>query len=271
MEIVADVEAMGRVVDTHRLIVDEEIGNLIREMNLRIAKLQQKLYTPKITQLERKIEEQKVSNITMEQRTGQTDEKMQRLNTLVDRIVDHIALMKMRDRVANQKSRVFHAWRDMATSRKVMEGFMVRVYLDEPMKRILFKRWARKMRKARRIRQKRELKRNCDRDIRMKETESSQRIAALQSELVAVKELLVVYEQQHSDMQQKLRRAFMRGVVNLNLEAVDVFGDIPSTDIPQIPLASKTIKSKKRVQGIQEDEDSFFVEPAPRISVIRHK
>ena len=122
------------------------------------------------------------------------------------------------------------------------------------------------MRKVRLQRQKRELRRSCEKDLRMKETEAAQRITALQAELDAVKQLLVEHEKQHGEMQQKLRRAFMRGVVNLNLEAMDVFGEIPTVDT----VKDKNATITQVVKDDSDDEDDFFVEPAPRISVVRH-
>lgn len=98
----------------------------------------------------------------------------------------------------------------------------------------------------------------------MKETESAQKITALEAELDAVKQLLVEHEAQHDEMQQKLRRAFMRGVVNLNLEAMGVFGEVPTTEVP---ASQKHIT--QRAKG--PDEDDFVIEPAPRISVVRHR
>ena len=267
-----DSESIHQIINTHEKVIDNEITSLFKEIYERIFKQQQKYYTPIISKLERKLEEQKLNNSTMEKRSGNIGNEMEKLNLLFERFVEHLAIIRNRDRISNDRSKIFHAWRDLSLSRSVIENSMYSIFLKEPIKRILFKRWIRKMRKARLIRQRRELRRNCDRDIRNLETETSQRITSLQSELVAVKELLIEYEQQHSEMQQKLRRAFMRGVVNLNLEAIDVFGEMPSTEAINNHLKNKP-SPKKNSKNLNSDEeiDEFFVEPAPRISVIRHK
>jgi predicted nuclease with TOPRIM domain len=141
-----------------------------------------------------------------------------------------------------------------------MERIASQLYIDEPMKRILFKRWVRRMRKVRVQRQRRDLRRSCDRELKQKDTEAAQKIAALQSELEAVQQLLLEHEQQHAEMQEKLRRAFMRGVVNLNLEAMDVFGEVPTMETITVAKAERK----------ERPTDDFFVEPAPRVSVVRH-
>ena len=152
---------------------------------------------------------------------------------------------------------------------------MKQLFMDNAVLRLLFRRWVRKMFKVRFIRRKRELKRSNNREIKHQESEASQRIVALQSELIAVKELLAEHERQHGDMEKKLKRAFMRGVVNLNLEAMDVFGDIPATDDFLSAALNPPKKSEKKQILLSDDQsedgDDFYVEPAPRISVIRHK
>jgi hypothetical protein len=176
-----------------------------------------------------------------------------------------IAAYRLKDQTANLRSKIFKAWQRLSGEREIMLCTIGQLYLYEPAKRIAFKRWVRKMRKVRLQRQKREARRACERDLRARETESIQKISALQSELDAVKQLLVEHEQQHGDMQEKLRRAFMRGVVGLNLEAMDVFGEVPT---------SESLR-RGRGDGIDqrrdEDGEDFVVEPVPRIAVMRHR
>lgn len=270
-----DIDIMHQIVDTHHDSVDEELEALLKNVRSRLVKNHIQYYSPIISNLERKIEEQKLQNTILDKGSESIAAETERIDYLIERFVDHISIMKTKDRVFNQRSKIFHAWRDLSITKKIREEAMNRLYLEEPMKRILFKRWVRKMRRVRLQRQKRELRRSCTRDIRAQETEAAQRIYSLKSELVAVKELLAEHERQHGEMQQKLRRAFMRGVVNLNLEAVDVFGEVSPGEVfstASMPTFSPKGSKAPVTEPSDEDEDSdeFSIEPAPRISVIRH-
>lgn len=186
---------------------------------------------------------------------------------ILSRLVNHIIIYKNKDRTANTRSRIFKAWADMATERSIMARAAGNQFIRGRPTRILFSRWVRRTRRVRLQRQKRDLRRSCERDVRQKDSEAAQRIAALQAELDAVKQLLVEHEKQHGEMQEKLRRAFMRGIVNLNLEAMDVFGEVPTAEtVPTTRLE----RSRGRAADPRDEGDDFVVEPAPRISVIRH-
>jgi hypothetical protein len=102
-----------------------------------------------------------------------------------------------------------------------------------------------------------------ERDLRAQGSETAQRIAAIHPELDAVEQLLVDHERQRAEMQEKLRRAFMRGVVNLTLEAMNIFSEIPTAE--GLPVK----KQRGRPRQTRDGADDFVVEPA-RVSVIRH-
>jgi hypothetical protein len=187
---------------------------------------------------------------------------------ILSRLIDHIIVYRHRDRTASLRARIFSAWADYATDRTIVLRIATERFLHEPAKRTLFHRWVRRWRKNSVQRKKRELRRTNDRDLKVQEGEGLQKIAALQAELDAVKQLLIDHEKQHAEMQEKLRRAFMRGVVNLNLEAMDVFGEVPTAEAIPPPRAERA-RGKRR--DARDGADDFVVEPAPRISVIRHR
>lgn len=261
-----DIDAMNVIVDNHQEVMENEIQSLVRKINTRLHNSHTAHYTPIIEQLERRLAEQKLKNAAEDKRGGQLEAQKNRTELIISRFVGHISLLRIKERTNNVRSRIFKAWFDLSSGRTVMANTAERLYCKDPMRRILFKRWQRKFRDSRSKRQRRELRRSCEKDIRLRETEATQRVTALQAELSAVKQLLVEHEKQHGEMQQKLRRAFMRGVVNLNLEAMDVFGEIPTADA--IPNNQRNIGQK--TEDASSDEDDFFIEPAPRISVIRH-
>lgn len=275
MSVAFDIESAYKIVDAHHQQVDDELIALLTAIQKRLLQTHKNYYTPIINNLQRKIDEQKIANETMSKRAEGIDQEADKLNIIFEKMVDHISFMKMKEQVSNAKSKLLHAWRDIATSRRIYEDTMFRIYLQEPMKRILFKRWVRRMNKVRFNRKKRELRRENSREMKAQETEATQRITALQSELIAVRQLLAEHERQNGEMQQKLRRAFMRGVVNLNLEAVDVFGEVPATDGLVSSIAAQPLKKKKKMElpkdsDSDSDNEDFVVEPAPRISVIHH-
>ena len=241
-------------------------------MRFSLIKENQEYYQPIIQKFERRVAEQRLKNATEKKRGEQLRDQLDRTNLMISRFVLHIANLKARDHTASIRSRVFKAWADLATGKQIMTSTIARLYLDRPMRRILFKRWVRRMRKVRQQRLGRELRHVMQQDISQKETEQTQKITALRAELQAVRQLLVEHEKQHGEMQQKLRRAFMRGVVNLNLEAMDVFGEIP-TEVPPPPIrkSAEIAAATNHQDDEDEDENDFYVEPAPKISVIRHR
>ncbi|OHT13188.1 hypothetical protein TRFO_16743 [Tritrichomonas foetus] len=240
-------------------------------MRSRLYQEHQQYYQPIIQKLERRVAEQNVKNATEKKRGEQLEGELERTKLIISRFVYHIAELKARDHLRNVRSRVFKAWADIASGRAIMANMTVRLYLTQPMRRILFKRWVRRMRKVRQQRLGRELRHVCQQDISQKETEASQRICALKSELQAVQQLLIEHEKQHGEMQEKLRRAFMRGVVNLNLEAMDVFGEVPTTEVVPPPVRKSAQLAAATQDSSDDDGNDFFVEPAPKISVIRHR
>ena len=62
----------------------------------------------------------------------------------------------------------------------------------------------------------------------------------------------------------------MRGVVNLNLEAMDVFNGAQFMDLMQ-EVEGNEVDHQDIETGVNESDDDFFVEEAPSVSVIRHK
>lgn len=266
-----NINTMHEYVDNHHETLDEELQNLLRSMRYRLIKENQEYYQPIIQKYERRVAEQRLKNATEKKRGEQLKEQLDRTNLIISRFVLHIANLKARDHTASTRSRVFKAWADLATGKQIMANTITRLYLDRPMRRILFKRWVRRMRKIRQQRLGRELRHIMQQDISQKETEQTQKITALRAELQAVRQLLVEHEKQHGEMQQKLRRAFMRGVVNLNLEAMDVFGEVPTEVPPPQVRKSAEVAAANNLNDDDEDENDFYVEPAPKISVIRHK
>lgn len=258
-----DVEAMHSLVDKHHGTLEEELQDLFGRIRTRLLKEHNSKFTPVITKLERQAAEQNLQNTTETKRKEELEDRIAKADIIKERFLSHLALYRAKEKQAKDKSRVFKAWADMTSGRSIMNRIAHQLYIAEPMKRILFKRWVRRMRKVRIQRQKRELRRARERGLRAQEAEAAQKITALQTELDAIKQLLQDHEKQHGEMQQKLRRAFMRGVVNLNLEAMDVFGEVPTVET----VSQEKITQKRRNSS---DEDDFVIEPAPRISVVRH-
>jgi hypothetical protein len=259
-----EIEQIQEHVDANHCALEEELLSLLTAMRTRLLQKHGLDYQPVIDQLERSLAEQ-VSHYESEQRrSADLATKLAVTDTILIRLVNHIILYKNKDRTANTRSLIFKAWADLATGRAILARTATDLFVRDRQRHILFSQWVRRMRRVRLQRQKRDLRRSCEHDLRQKDNEAAERIAALQAELDAVKQLLIDHEKQHGDMQEKLRRAFMRGVVNLNLEAMDVFGEVPTTEaLPQ----TRVERGRSRPA---DDGKDFVVEPAPRISVIRH-
>jgi hypothetical protein len=253
-----------KCVDENHVSLETELQALLRRVRERLVKEEDDHYQPLITSLERKLAEQTQKNTAELKRGQQLDDQLGRTLRVIDNLMDCIAGYRHKDQTANLRSKVFKAWRTLTGERDKILRVMTRSYVEQPSQRIMFRRWLRRMRKVRLNRQKRELRLECEQNLRTRESAAKQRIAALQAELDAVRQSLVEHEEQHDDMQQKLRRAFMRGVVGLNLEAMDVFGEVPTSE------ALRAGRLDLAEQRDDDDREDFFVEPAPKVSVLRH-
>jgi hypothetical protein len=258
---------MNELVDANHSALEDELSSLMKAVQAGLLQKHRRHYEPIIEQLQRTLAERGSQNDAEQRRSAGLATQLAVKGKIRSRQLDHIEIYKNKDRTANTRSRVFKAWADMATGRSIMARAATDLFIRDRQRRILFSRWVRRTRRVRLQRQKRDLRRSCERDLRQKDSDAAQRIAAVQAELDAVKQLLVDHEKQHGEMQEKLRRAFMRGVVNLNLEAMDVFGEVPTTEtLPQI----RPERARSRAADRRDDADDFVVEPTPRISVTRH-
>jgi hypothetical protein len=262
-----DIDAMHHIVDDHHTVLEEELEALMKAVKKRLLQKHRQFYEPIIEQLERKLAERISQNEIEAKRGADLVGFLGRTDVILSRLINHIIIYRNRDKTAGARAQMFSAWASMVTDRAVITRVATERFLHDPAKRMLFHRWVRRWRKVSLQRQRRELRRSNERDIKAQESEGLQKIAALQAELDAVKQLLIDHEKEHAEMQEKLRRAFMRGVVNLNLEAMDVFGEVPTTET--LPPA-KPERTRGRRRDRRESPDDFVVEPAPRISVIRH-
>lgn len=261
-----NIPKVNQIIDAHHDSIEDELQEILRTMDKRLVSQNKKHYEPLIQGLERQVEEQRLKTAGASQRQKQLANEETHTEKSTDKFLDMISDLKNHVKTVNDKSRIFKAWAKLAIGRDIMEELGNQIYLKEPLKRIMFKRWVRKMRRVKSQRQKRMLKRQLQQEVRTRETEDSQRIVALQSELSAVRHLLEEHEKQAAEVEAKLRRAFMRGVVNLNIEAMDVFGEVPTADT----FANGQAAVPPSLQE-EDDEPDFYVEPAPRISVIRHR
>jgi hypothetical protein len=263
-----DIDAMRAIVDEHHAGLEDELGVLLKAVKKRLLTKHRDHYDPIVAQLDRRLAECLSQNEAEARRGLDLVAQLRRTDRILANLVDHIIRYRNKDRTFNLHARIFSAWADLVCDRSLLLRLATRRFLDRPEVRALFRRWVRRWRKVSVQRQKRELRRASERDLRAQESEASQRIAAMQAELDAVRRLLVDHEQQHAEMQEKLRRAFMRGVVNLNLEAMDVFGEIPTAET--VP-PQKADRRAARRRDAHDGADDFLVEPAPRISVVRHR
>lgn len=261
-----EINEMYEICESHQEQIDDELQALIKASSERILKAHQNHYQPIVDKLERQVAEQNLRNEATKKRSEELGSQAGDTDVVLTHFSDHIAYLRIKQHSANQRSKIFKAWKDLSLDRQIIIDISQHLYLDQPMLRILFKRWHRKMRSIRSTRLKRDLRRQCQMDLRLKETEASQRINALQAELASIKNLLAEHEKQHADIEKKLRQAFMRGVTNLNLEAMDVFGEIPLSNVTSTGMPVVTPQKEE-----DEDQDDFYVEPAPKISVIRHR
>jgi hypothetical protein len=116
-----------------------------------------------------------------------------------------------------------------------------------------------------------ELKSRFDRQRRAQAAETNRIVGALEDELRTARAELEEKQQTFLELQQRLRKAFMRGVVNLNLEAMDVFNGAQFMDLVQ-EVEGNEAEHFDEEAAVNESDEEFFVEDdAVPISVIKHR
>jgi hypothetical protein len=251
-----------------------EIANSLHEFmqnnERQIGQERDAFYTPQIHQLEAEIQELIRQFIEMEGKTSDNTTILIKKDVAIAKLVQLSGRMHQKVNNGQSRSQAFNAWTEISTKKAVLVRTYRRIYLLAAAKRIFFRRWVRKMNRHRESRFHHEVKARFEREWRARASENGRIIEGLELELKAARAELEEKHQRLIEMQQRLRKAFMRGVVNLNLEAMDVFNGGQFMDLMK-EVELNEAEHYDDEAALHQSDDDFFVEEVPNIAVTRHR
>jgi uncharacterized coiled-coil protein SlyX len=263
-------QGICQILDTNFTKMVHDLESYMRSFEDQIAKDRSDFYTPKIKALEAKIQEQEQAISEMESASSDSTAELVRKEAVIARLVQICARLHQRVRNGKSCSKSFNLWTEMSIDRPILIRAFKRIYFVNQLKRTLFRRWVRNMRRKREGRFSHEIHSRFEKESRARAADNNRILKSLDVELAAAREELEQKQQSFLAMQQRLRKAFMRGVVNLNLEAMDVFNGAQFMDLMQ-EVEGDEAEHIDEEAPVNESDDEFFVEEdAPQISVIRH-
>ena len=261
---------LSGILDEHFTRMANAVEEYMKQSQVQITEERKQYYLPQIEQLQNVLNQGQDEYAQMQAESGDLTSELAKQESVLAHLVQLSAKLHQKVRNSNNQSRAFNAWNQMGTEQQVLEKVFRRLFFRNALRRIYFKRWIRKMHQKREARVVSEIKRRYDKIWKAKAIEAQKTIEDLESELAAARYELEQKQQNFLEMQQRLRKAFMRGVVNLNLEAMDVFNGAQFMDLMQ-EVEGNEVDHQDIETGVNESDDDFFVEEAPSVSVIRHK
>lgn len=262
-------EQLGRILDENFGRLANELEDYLRKHEQDVADERSAFYQPQIEELEDQLKEGREHYAELEEHVHGLTQVLVKKEAVLNKMVRLSAKLHQKVRNSNSCSRAFNLWAEMGTNKDVLANTYKRIFIINCLKRIFFRRWLRKMHHRREARIMHEIKTRFDKEARAKAAESNKVIEGIEAQLAEAKAELEEKQRKFLEMQQRLRKAFMRGVVNLNLEAMDVFNGAQFMDLMQ-EVEGNEAEHRDEDAPLDESDDEFFVEEAPQISVIRH-
>ncbi|OHT02797.1 hypothetical protein TRFO_29921 [Tritrichomonas foetus] len=261
---------LSGILDDHFTRMANAVEEYMRQTKEELAEDRKQFFTPQIEELQAKLDHSQEEFANMQADAGETTNELVKHEAILAHLVQLSAKLHQKVRNSNNQSRAFNAWSHMGTDKALLAKVFKRNFLRNATRRIYFKRWIRKMHAKRENRVSTEIKKRYEKIWKAKATEAQRTIEELELELSAAREELETKQRNFLEMQQRLRKAFMRGVVNLNLEAMDVFNGAQFMDLMQ-EVEGNEVDHRDHETSVNESDDDFYVEEAPPISVIRHR
>ena len=235
-----------------------------------ISKEQNDFYSPQIAQLQSQLQDSEQLYDNMETQATTFHHDIIQKEAIVQRMVHLSSQLHSKIRNGNTCSRFFQSWVSDGTDKDILLRSFEAIYLQRANQRVFFRRWARKTIIKREARFTREIRTRYDKEMKSKSTDFNRQISQLESQVAAARALLEEKQRNFIEMQQRLKKAFMRGVVNLNLEAMDVFNGAQLMGMMQeIEGGEQGLRDQDA--PVDESDDDFYVEDTPEVKIVRHQ
>ena len=261
--------------ELHQLVTNNfdrflsELEEFFRRNHETIAQEQSDYYTPQIDRLQAQLDAAKSEFEKMSNDAQEHTSELARRKAILNNLLARSAKLHLKLRKSAIASKAFHSWIRDGTDKILLARTFEGIYIKNARMRNFFRRWVKKMHKKRDTRIETEARQMYEKESRARANEYNAEIARLEKELADSRNELETKQKTFIEMQQKLRKAFMRGVVNLNLEAMDVFNGAQFMDMTQ-EVEGKTGGTHDSENEVEEGDDEFYVEESPNIAVIRH-
>ena len=262
-------EQLHAILDENFTRLANELEDYMKRHEGNVAAERTNFYQPQIDDITERIRQGEEEFGGLRGKVTELTKHLVKKEGILNRMVRLSAKLHQKVRNSNSCSRAFNLWSEMGTNKDVLANTYRRIFIIHSLKRTMFRRWLRKMYRKRENRIMKEVKTRFDKEARAKAAESNKVIESIEQELAAAKAELEEKQRKFLEMQQRLRKAFMRGVVNLNLEAMDVFNGAQFVDLMH-EVEGNEADHRDEDAPLDESDDEFFVEEAPQISVIRH-
>jgi hypothetical protein len=263
-------DSVHGILEVHFANMTSDLENFMRRTEEDTAKDRAGFYNPQIQALEDKIRNCDEDRERMEAAASESTIELARKEAAITHLVGLSSRLHQRVRNGKSLARSVKSWEELGTDRVILVRAYKRLYLFSRVKRTFYRRWIRKMHKKREERFHIELKSRFDKQRRAQAADTNRVLTGLEDELAVARAELEQKQQRFLELQQRLRKAFMRGVVNLNLEAMDVFNGAQFMDLIQ-EVQGNEAEHFDDEAAINESDDEFFVEDdSVPISVIRH-
>ena len=246
-----------------------DLEEFFKQHNQTIEKEQGDIYLPIIQRLQNELQAIQTEHEQMSIEAQTSTAELERKKAILNNLMKKALRLQLKGRYSAIVSRLFANFIKEGTNKRLLAQRFHDLYIVQAPKRILFRRWIRKMRQRRIAKIEAEARQVYEKESKARSAEYNAQISQLEQELENAKHELETKQKSFIEMQQKLRKAFMRGVVNLNLEAMDVFNGAQFMDMVQ-EVEGKTGGTHDSENEVEEGDDEFYVEEAPNIAVIRH-
>lgn len=262
-------EELHEILESHFSKLTSDLEEYMKKHEDDVAAERTNFYTPQIDDITQRIRQGEDDFAGLHANVSELTEKLVKKEAILNKMVRLSAKLHRKVRNTNSCARSFNFWTEIGTNKDILAKTYRTIFITNSLKRLMFRRWLRKMYRKRENRIMKEVKTRFDKEARAKAAESSRVIEGVEQELAAAKAELEEKQKKFIDMQQRLRKAFMRGVVNLNLEAMDVFNGAQYMDLIH-EVEGNQAEHRDQDAPLDESDDEFFVEEAPQISVIKH-
>lgn len=262
-------ETLHQIIQTNFDNLRDDLQKFITYNDQVVAKEQNDVYSPIIAKLTDELNSYQTQFQQMQTLTQDNTAELTRKENILRKLVEKSALLHTKVRNSNISSRAFHTWIEDGTEKLILTRRFESIFIKKATERVFFRRWIRKMHKRREDRLELEARHIYEKESKESSKRYNAQITKLEEELAAARAELESKQKSFLEMQQRLRKAFMRGVVNLNLEAMDVFNGAQFMNLVQ-EVEGGTGGVHDSENEVEEGDDEFYVEEAPNVAVIRH-